>query len=70
MKLSKQKITITLFTFIMCVCSFAQTSIISINPDDGHQAVTFGGDNKLTIKSWAERNVDAVSSKLRCRWGH
>ena len=64
MKLSKQKITITLFTFIMCVCSFAQTSIISINPDDGHQAVTFGGDNKLTIKSWAEGNVDSVSSKL------
>ena len=59
-----KKITVlTLFLFIS-VCSFSQTDMISINPLQVNQTVTFGGDAKLTIKDYAEGNISTISQKL------
>lgn len=55
------KILLTIILFI-CVNSYSQT--ITINPADTNQSVVFGGDNKLTIKAWAEGNTNNVSRKL------
>ncbi|WP_303453389.1 T9SS type A sorting domain-containing protein [Wenyingzhuangia sp. 2_MG-2023] len=52
---------------VMCLISFwsySQSDIITINPEDIKQEVVFGGDNKLTIKAWAEGNIHSVSQKL------
>lgn len=37
---------------------------IYIYPNNTHQQVTFGGDGKLTIKDWAEKNVSSTSQQL------
>ena len=44
--------------------SFAQDLTVSINPADTQQQVSFGGDGKLTIKDWAELNVNTTARKL------
>lgn len=64
MKLKLLKKATILLVFVVTICTYSQTSVISINPAELNQAVSFGGDNKLTIKAWAEGNTDAVSSKL------
>lgn len=43
---------------------FSQNAIITVNPAQINQSVTFGGDAKLTIKAWAEGNTNVVSQKL------
>ncbi|MCG1035809.1 T9SS type A sorting domain-containing protein [Polaribacter sargassicola] len=58
------KLRITIILLIFMVNTYSQTSIININPSELNQEVVFGGDNKLTIKSWAEGNTDEVSRKL------
>lgn len=37
---------------------------LTIDPGDKNQQVTFGGDGKLTIKDWAEKNVSTTAQKL------
>lgn len=49
---------------LISMSCFAQIDILTINPEDVKQSVIFGGDNKLTIKAWAEGNVDKVSRHL------
>lgn len=57
-----KKIVLLNITLLICMFSYAQT--ISIDPEHVNQSVTFGGDNKLTVKAWAEGNTDNVSMKL------
>ncbi|GIZ09704.1 hypothetical protein FUMI01_24310 [Flavobacterium sp. UMI-01] len=44
--------------------AFSQSDIITIQPEQQKQTVTFGGDAKLTIKDYAEGNTASVSNKL------
>ena len=44
--------------------TYAQNLTISINPKNTNQNVDFGGDGKLTIKDWAEKNVSVTAQKL------
>lgn len=37
---------------------------VSIDPDDTQQTVTFGGDGKLSIKAWAEGDVETTAQRL------
>jgi len=62
--MKKRKIVLFKILFICSLVSYTQTDIITINPEEAHQQVIFGGDNKLTIKAWAEGNTNSVSSKL------
>jgi hypothetical protein len=62
--MNKKRLVIVQILFLLSVCSYSQSDIITINPEEVKQSVVFGGDNKLTVKAWAEGNVDKVSSKL------
>ncbi|WP_372757216.1 T9SS type A sorting domain-containing protein [Mariniflexile sp.] len=59
----KNRLSLILILFVG-ISAFSQTDIITINPEQGNQSVTFGGDAKLTIKDWAEGNTNSVSQKL------
>jgi O-glycosyl hydrolase len=62
--LKMKKIFLLKILFFICVYSYSQTDIITINPEDVNQNVVFGGDNKLTVKSWAEGSTYNVSRLL------
>ena len=57
------KTLLCVLPFIASVAS-AQDLTVSIDPSNTAQYVDFGGDGKLTIKSWAEGNVTNSSQKL------
>jgi len=44
--------------------AYAQDLTISVDPRNTNQHVAFGGDGKLTIKDWAEVNVNVTAQKL------
>ncbi|OAD46515.1 hypothetical protein [Polaribacter atrinae] len=62
--MKNKKIVLLKILLLISFVSYSQTDIITINPKEVHQNVIFGGDNKLTIKAWAEGNTNSVSSKL------
>lgn len=62
--MGKRKIDFFRILLFISVYSFSQTDIITINPQETHQNVVFGGDNKLTVKAWAEGSTYNVSRLL------
>ncbi|MDO7172380.1 T9SS type A sorting domain-containing protein [Mariniflexile sp. AS56] len=59
-----KKLLLLKILFLFCLSVNAQSDIITIDPTLPNQSVVFGGDNKLTIKAWAEGNTNSVSAKL------
>lgn len=58
---------VTCFGFLMSSTihtAYAQDLTISIEPENTNQQVTFGGDGKLTIRDWAQNNVNVTAQKL------
>lgn len=57
-----------LFKLLLCitlVVSFtAEAQTFTVDPGHQHQRVVFGGDGKLTIRPWANGNVDLTSERL------
>lgn len=62
--MDKKKLVFVKILFLLSVCSYSQSDIITINPEDVKQSVIFGGDNKLTVKAWAEGSTYNVSRLL------
>ncbi|WP_372756144.1 T9SS type A sorting domain-containing protein [Mariniflexile sp.] len=59
-----KKLIFVCFFLMLYGYSYSQSDVIVIDPAEANQAVVFGGDNKLTVKAWAEGNTNSVSSKL------
>lgn len=62
--MNRKRLVFVKFLFLLSVCSYSQSDIITINPEDVKQSVIFGGDNKLTVKAWAEGSTYNVSRLL------
>lgn len=65
MKNSMKKLKLVI-VFILSFINIliAQDATISVDPSVEKQQVIFGGDGKLTIKSWAEGSPEQISQKL------
>ncbi|MEO9473990.1 MAG: T9SS type A sorting domain-containing protein [Cyclobacteriaceae bacterium] len=55
---------VALLCVLMSVTMMTHGQTLTIDPGDKNQQVTFGGDGKLTIKDWAEKNVSTTAQKL------
>lgn len=64
MKKNVLKLSIRFFLLLFLVAPSVTSQTITVNPGTSYQAVTFGGDAKLTIKNYADGNTSTVSDKL------
>ena len=55
------KIIIAFFGF---AAAYSQDASIDLHPSNLNQEVTFGGDGKLTINSWANGNLSLIAQRL------
>ena len=60
----KNNIINVLLFFLTGIIGYSQDASINLYPANLNQAVTFGGDGKLTIHDWANGNLNLVAQRL------